>query len=110
MLVAPDIAPVFVIPPLLLFIPPVIDAPPALTVRPFADVIAPVPVVTIFPLVERFPASDIVRVADPLLCTCNAFWIEALVSLMTRAALPVPALVRVSWRELPFARVKPIVP
>ena len=32
-LVAPAIAPVFVIPPLLLFIPPVIDAPPELTVR-----------------------------------------------------------------------------
>ena len=34
MVVAPEMAPVLEIPPLLLFIPPVIDAPPALTVNP----------------------------------------------------------------------------
>ena len=66
MLVAPLIAPVFVMPPLLLLIPPVIAAPLTPTVKPFAAVIVPVPVVVIFPLVDRFPFSLIESVAAPL--------------------------------------------
>ena len=63
--VAPLIAPVFVMPLLLLFMPPVIDAPFAETVKPLAEVILPVPVVTMLPVVERTPSSLMVNEVTP---------------------------------------------
>lgn len=98
--VAPAMAPVFVIPPVLLFIPPVIDAPPEDTVSAPADVIVPEPVVEMLPLVERVPFSLIVNFETPPDFISNDVLVAALVSSRTNACA-VPALVSVKDVAVP---------
>ena len=105
--VASEIAPVLVIPSLLLLIPPSMLAPPVLTVKPLdavrrpAEVIAPVPVVEIFPLVETTPFSVIVNLLTLPYWMASAVPVPAFVSLMI-TPVAVPALV--SEREVEVER------
>lgn len=81
-----------------------------------AEVIAPVPVVVILPEVERFPVlvkfpfSSILRLVEPFDWTTKALCNAALVSLITKAADAVPALVKLKNLALELARVKSIFP
>ncbi len=98
--VAPDIAPAAVIPPLLLLIEPVIEAPPAATVSRPADVIVPVPVVVTLPEVEISPSSLIVSELTPPDLICRAVLVAPFVSSIINDGA-VPALVTVNEVAVP---------
>jgi hypothetical protein len=71
--VAPEIAPVLVIPPLLLFRPPVIEAPPEVTVKAPPRVVVPetterFPDATLIPLAVRAPVEETESFELPLVC------------------------------------------
>lgn len=66
MVPAPDIFPVFVIPPPLLFIPPVISAPSASTVNPPAVAVKPPAVAVTPPAVAVMPVSAVIVVLDEI--------------------------------------------
>ena len=105
--VVPAIAPVFVMPPALLFIPPVIEAPPALIVIPFAELRIPVPVVEILPVVDIAPSSVIVSFVFPPDWTRRALPVDPeTVSLRINAGA-VPALVTLN--DVDVARLDPRV-
>lgn len=105
--VAPAIAPVFVIPPALLLIPPVIDAPPALIVIPFAELKIPVPVVEILPVVDTAPSSVIVSFVFPPDWTRRALPVDPATTSLMISAGATPAFVSVN--EVDVARLDPRV-
>ncbi len=91
-LVAPLIAPAFVMVPELLFIPPVTETPPE-AVRSPAAVIVPLPVVVRLPEVVALPSSSIVRLETPPDRTSKAIPVVPAAVSLTITAGAVPAFV-----------------
>lgn len=88
---------------------PVVKVNPLEAVRSPALVTVPEPIVVMLPEVDKLPFSSIVNVLTPPDWMAREVLVATFVSLIMNA-VAVPALVSVSWRVLPAASVKAILP